>query len=158
LRDKLRSLAHRIRANLDDLEQILDRITVGWQRATQTNDDYYLDSVALNLHGFYSGVERIFELVAENVEGKLPQGENWHQLLLQQMAQEVPGTRPALISDKIHQQLSEYRGFRHIVRNVYTYNFDPAKMEKLVNSAPVVFAALKAELYAFASFLEHKSD
>lgn len=97
--DRLRLLAQRIRANLDDLEQVVDRIAVGWQRTWQTNDDYYLDSVALNLHGFYSGVERIFELVAENVDRLLPQGENWHQLLLQQMAQELPGIRPALISD-----------------------------------------------------------
>jgi hypothetical protein len=156
--DKLRLLAQRIRENLDDLEQVVDRIAAGWQRARQTNDDYYLDSVALNLHGFYSGIERIFELVGENVDGKLPQGENWHQLLLQQMAQEVPGTRPALISEKVYRQLSEFRGFRHIVRNVYTYNFDPAKMEKLVDSTPQVFAALRAELYAFASFLEHKSN
>jgi hypothetical protein len=112
----------------------------------------------LNLHGFYSGVERIFELVGEHVDGTLPRGENWHQLLLQQMAQEVPGIRPALISETVYQQLGEFRGFRHIVRNVYTYNFDPAKMGKLVDSAPRLHAALRAELYAFASFLEHKSD
>jgi hypothetical protein len=43
---------------------------------------------------------------------------------------------------------------RHIVRNVYTYRFDPAKVEKLVRSAPDVFTQLKAELSSLATFLE----
>ena len=25
----------------------------GWERARRSDDDYYLDRVALNLHGFY---------------------------------------------------------------------------------------------------------
>jgi hypothetical protein len=43
-----------------------------------------LDGVALNLHSFYSGTERIFELIAANVDDILPKGENWHQALLKQ--------------------------------------------------------------------------
>jgi hypothetical protein len=38
---------------------------------------------------------------------------------------------------------------------VYTHSFDPAKLGKLVNSAPELFARTKAELLAFAAFLEH---
>jgi len=41
-----------------------------------------LDGVALNLHSFYSGIERIFELIAANVDDIRPVGENWHQTLL----------------------------------------------------------------------------
>lgn len=52
-------------------------------------------------------------------------------------------------------RLDEYRRFRHVVRNVYTHRFDPAKLGKLVNSAPELFARTKAELLAFAAFLEH---
>lgn len=37
-----------------------------------SNDDHYLDGVALNLHGFYSGLERIFELVATRVDNTKP--------------------------------------------------------------------------------------
>lgn len=32
-----------------------------------SDQDIYLDSVALNLHGFYSGLERLFELVARHL-------------------------------------------------------------------------------------------
>jgi hypothetical protein len=79
----------------------------------------------------------------------------WHLLLLEQMTKEVPGIRPAVISTETGTRLDEYRRFRHVVRNVYTHRFDPAKLGKLVNSAPELFARTKAELLAFAAFLEH---
>ena len=92
----------------------------GWQRAQRAADDDCLDSVALNLHGFYSGLERIFERIAAVVDGSKPTGENWHQALLEHMTAEVFGVRPAVISDATREQLDAYRGFRHVVRNVYT--------------------------------------
>ncbi|KAF0108583.1 MAG: hypothetical protein FD146_469 [Anaerolineaceae bacterium] len=150
----LSGLAFRIRQELSELERVQERISEGWQRARRSNDDYYLDSVALNLHGFYSGLERIFTLIASNIDGDLPQGENWHTLLLEQMTKEVPRVRPAVLSSKVARRLNEYRGFRHVVRNVYTYRFDPARVEKLAVSAPNLLAALKDELTAFAAFLD----
>ncbi len=154
MNDNLRYLINRIRDELVEIEWVLQRVEEGWQRAKQSMDDYYLDGVALNLHGFYSGFERVFELIATVVDGLKPKGENWHKVLLQQMAAEVPGVRPAVISKVTYGQIDEYRGFRHIVRNVYTFKFDPAKIENLVEKAPVLFSQLQAELLAFAKFLE----
>jgi len=48
----------------------------------------------------------------------------------------------------------EYRGFRHIVRNVYTYKFDSGRIDKLAERAGPLFTRLRAELLAFADFLE----
>ena len=70
------------------------------------------------------------------------------------MTQEVSGIRPAGISTETGIRREEYRRFRHVVRNVYTHRFDPAKLGKLVNAAPELFARTKAELLAFAAFLE----
>lgn len=92
----LGELANRIRSELVEIERVLQRAEEGWQRARRTADDYYLDGVALNLHGFYNGLERIFELIAATVDDHRPEGENWHQALLQQMANEVPEVRPAM--------------------------------------------------------------
>ena len=119
-----------------ELRQLLRRVEEGWQRAEHSGDDYYLDGVALNLHGFYNGLERLFERTATVVDGSLPQGENWHQVLLKQMTREVTSVRPAVISERSYTLLDEYRDFRHVVRNVYTFKFDPAKMEGLVAKAP----------------------
>ena len=123
----LRHLAMRIRNELLEIEHTLKRATEGMNRAKETGDDYYLDGVALNLHSFYSGIERIFELIAVNIDDIVPEGENWHQILLKQMAEEMTEVRPAVVSDSVRLGLDEYRGFRHVVRNVYTYKFDSAR-------------------------------
>jgi hypothetical protein len=118
------------------------------------NDDHYLDGVALNLHGFYSGAERIFAHIAETIDGDLPHGEDWHRLLLQQMKTEVPGVRPAVISTETGEFLDDLRTFRHVVRNVYTHHLDPVRLGKLVKGTSDTFTQLYAELLAFAAFLE----
>jgi hypothetical protein len=115
-----------------------------------------LDSVALNLHGFYAGLERLFEVIVTAIDGAMPQGANWHQVLLQQMCTEAPSVRPAVISEGTRDALEEYRGFRHIVRHVYTFKFDPAKVQPLVEHIQAVFLQVRAELLAFAEFLERQ--
>lgn len=154
MNDRRARLAIRIRDELVDLERVIERITEGWRRSKRSADDYYIDGVALNLHGLYAGLERIFELIAVDVDGRVPQGENWHQTLLEQMAVEIPRVRPAVISLAVRQRLDEYRGFRHVVRNVYTFKFDPTRMAKLVKVSPNLLAQVRAELLAFAEFLE----
>lgn len=152
--DELELLAERIRNEFIELERVVHRVESGWERAKRSGDDYYLDGVALNLHGFYNGLERIFERVATILDGSLPQGENWHQLLLKQMTKEAPGVRPAVISDHVYVQLDELRGFRHVVRNIYTFKFNPHKLEKLVTEVGPLYKKVQSELLAFANFLE----
>ncbi len=152
--ESLKDLVIRIRNELPEIRHTLNRAMEGVKRAKQTGDDYYLDGVALNLHSFYSGIERVFELIASNVDDILPEGENWHQSLLKQMAEEMSDVRPAVISDFLRLGLDEFRGFRHIVRNVYTYKFNSARIEKLTEKAGPLFNQLQAELLAFADFLE----
>ena len=75
--ESLQRLEKRIQAELMELEIVVERVESGWQRAKTSGDDFYIDSVALNLHGFYSGIERIFERIAEAIDGTVPRGENW---------------------------------------------------------------------------------
>lgn len=154
MNERLLRLAQRISDELNDLEQVVERIQEGWHRTQQSGDNLYLDGVALNLHGFYTGLERLFERIATTIDGTLPQGANWHQVLLEQMEAERPGVRPSVISEETHQALDGYRGFRHIVRNIYTFRFDAAKMQQLVEDVPTIFARVRVELLAFVVFLE----
>lgn len=82
-------IAARILGELKDLSALVERMEEGWKRAKRTNDDYYLDGVALNLHGFYSGLERILEKIASSVDGSVLGGPNWHKELLDQTATEI---------------------------------------------------------------------
>lgn len=122
-------------------------------QVTAVGQDVYLESVALNLHGFYSGMERLLELIARQVDQSLPDGEMWHRDLLLQMASEQ-SVRPAVISQKLIPALDELRRFRHLVRNVYTFNLSPEKMKGLLDVLPEVWANLKIELLAFADYLD----
>ena len=154
--EELIKLVERIRQEMDELQRVFGRINEGWERARRSNDDYYLDSVALNLHGFYSGFEHIFTHIAETIDGDLPHGENWHMLLLQQMRNEIPGVRPAVISTKTGEILDELRKFRHIIRNVYTHRLDPVRLGKLVIGSSGMFKQINAEMSAFIAFLEQE--
>ena len=156
MNSRIYQLAQRIRSEFFELERVVKRSLEGWQRVQRTGDDYYLDSVALNLHGVYAGLERIFELIAGILDQSRPEGENWHQELLKQMAKDRAPVRPAVISESTCDRLEAYRGFRHVVRNIYTFRFDSAKIEKLIDELPNLMKQLQAELLAFADFLEKR--
>jgi hypothetical protein len=83
-------LASRILNEIAALELIVTKVERAWKAAGANSDDLYYDSVALNIHSFYSGLEKIFEKVASAVDGSVPQGVNWHHELLNQMALEIP--------------------------------------------------------------------
>jgi hypothetical protein len=113
-----------------------------------------VDTTALNLHGFYAGLERLLEIIAEGVDQAKPAGAHWHDDLLRQMAAEIPGVRPPVLSQETRERLDRYRGFRHVVRNVYTYNLDPEQVGVLVKQSAPTMAHVSQELAAFADFLE----
>ncbi|MDD5370372.1 MAG: hypothetical protein PHQ40_14915 [Anaerolineaceae bacterium] len=148
------ALAGRIRAYLEDLEMVVDRSVLLSTKALQSGDDGYWDGVALNLHSFYGATERIFEDIARTIDGSVPSGPDWHLGLLVQMSTELMGRRPAVISLKLREGLDEYRGFRHVVRNVYAFNFRPSRLKELVDTLPGCFDYLQNDLRIFAQFLE----
>jgi hypothetical protein len=149
-------LASRILNEISSLGLVVARVESAWKAAAANNDEFYFDSVALNIHSFYSGLERIFEKISSAVDGSLPQGINWHQELLNQMALEIPNVRPAVISENTRKQLDTYRGFRHVVRNLYTYHISPDKMKPLAKGIRRVFKQVEKELTAFSRFIQSK--
>jgi hypothetical protein len=53
--------------------------------------------------------------------------------------------------------LGAYLRFRHLVRNLYTWNFEAAKLANLVDRLSQTQTDLRADLVAFGSFLETAS-
>ena len=148
-------LSRRIELELEELERTQAAAQRHWQtaRTTTIDQDAYLNSVALNLHSFYSGLERIFELLAQELDGGVVGGDAWHTELLRQMALDVPDLRPPAIQAATADQLDEYRKFRHRIRNIYTTNLDPERMAHLVLHLPVLWPQIRSELELFAQFL-----
>ncbi len=146
------ALAALIRAELTELEQVVDRAERLLSKA-QADDDY-LDGVALNLHGFYAGAERILEGIARDVDGSVPAGPEWHRDLLSQMTSEVTGIRPAVISPTTWRCLEDYRGFRHVDRNVYTLSLRPPRVRELGAGLRACYGLLAHDAREFCAFLE----
>lgn len=52
-------LAERIRGEVPELQRVVDRALAAWTQVQRMpQEDAYLDSVALNLHSLYSGLEQ----------------------------------------------------------------------------------------------------
>lgn len=153
--DVYTELINRIQDELIDLDRVVARALRSWELVKKAHEeqDAYLDSVALNLHGFYSGLERLFELIARHIDGSLPEGETWHRDLLQQMSNDLEGVRPAVFGKNTSESLDDFRRFRHLVRNMYTTNLLPDKMDMFMANLPGLWSAIKKELTAFSDFL-----
>ena len=113
----------------------------------------YTRALASILHDFYSGAEKIFRKIAEDLNGGLPAGEDWHRQLLHAMALTIPELRPAVISVETEAALLEFLRFRHIFRNVYGFALKPEKLAELRGRLPVTHAMFIQELRIFTAWL-----
>ena len=121
-------LAGRIRQETAELSTIIARAERACRVARQGGEDsdLYVDAMALNLHDFYSGLERIFRQIATTVDRSIPSGQEWHRDLLGQMCVDVPNIRPTVLTRDTCDALDEFMSFRHVVRNVYAFQLDGA--------------------------------
>lgn len=148
-------IVKRIHRELLDLDRVVARAQRAWNHAPRSADpDMYGDSAALNIQGLYTGIERIFEQIARQLDNRIPTGDSWHLDLLHQMQANVPGVRPAVISGDSLVGLDELRRFRHVVRNVYATNLNPKKLGDLMVVLGKCWPEVRAELMAFADFLQ----
>ena len=157
---RYRLLAERLRADLNRLEHVVLRAEGALERAARqpADQDYFLAAAALDMHGFYSGIERLFELIAQEIDEILPKGSRWHRDLLAQMSLSVTDLRPAVLRPETHAALLTYLEFRHIVRNVYTFNLQPERVAELVRGLRPTFTQVKHDLGTFAAFLTELSE
>ncbi len=69
------------------------------------------------------------------------------------MSLEVEGVRPAVIAPSTRNDLQELLAFRHVVRNIYGYELDGARVAALAKRAAAVFAGFRSEVEKFCGFL-----
>lgn len=147
--------AGRIRRDLDNIERTVERAREAMELSSSEGAGTLLvDAAALNLHDFYAGLERLFEVVASSVDESMPAGPDWHRELLSQLGVEIPGIRPVVLSEKTVRTLDDYLRFRHVVRNVYAFELDARRVSRLVDSVAEAFSLVKSDLLAFADFLQ----
>jgi hypothetical protein len=156
MKERYAIVAARMRQDLTGVARVVDRAerAMTFARQRPEEQDVYLDSAALNLHDFYAGLERIFRHIAAAMDQSIPSGPEWHRELLRQMNVTLPPIRPQVVSVQTIKTLDEYLRFRHVVQNIYTFEFDPERIEQLVQRLRPAFERIQVELLAFADFLE----
>lgn len=116
-------------------------------------DDIYFDSLisalTLYLENFYMGVERVFRLIANEIDQIIPTGESWHIQLLKQMSLELHPIRSAVISQETYEQLNELRGFRHVARSLYAYDLEPQRVIQLSKNAEKCYENFMLDISTF---------
>ncbi|MCL0080946.1 hypothetical protein M1N64_01770 [Peptococcaceae bacterium] len=101
------------------------------------------------LHDYYNAIEHIFKNIAQNIDESLPKGSDWHSGLISQMSRAVPGTRPAVITKKTLELISELKGLRHVIRAKYGLNINAKKIYLAVNNLHLISKYFKSDLNAF---------
>ncbi|MCB0154339.1 MAG: hypothetical protein KDF65_06035 [Anaerolineae bacterium] len=119
--------------------------------------EVFYENQALKLHNFYNGCERIFQIVASELNGALPDGYDWHKRLLERMALDHEG-RPALISEETARILEKYLAFRHVVRNIYGYELESGRVAQLVAEQEDAWYLFETNVRQFVTWLRDTAD
>ena len=147
-----------IRRECLELDRLVDLCINRYHRrddfAGQGEEDILSDSLAMCIHSFYTGIERIFKAIIREVDGVTSSGPEWHRNLLSAMSVECPGVRPAVISEDTFRSLDDYRAFRHLFRNIYTYRIEPKRIFELIDVLVGTWEMTKRDLEKFLVFLE----
>lgn len=143
-----RRLAAEIEHELERLEQLREELG----SAPRDDDTFTLRARGSVLHDFYSGIERVFIRIAEELNGGVPQGEQWHRQIITDMSLEIPGVRPPVIQPELARELGDYLRFRHVFRNVYGSLLEAERMRPLEERLPDVLAAFLKQIRAFLAW------
>ena len=100
------------------------------------------------LESFYTGLERIFERIAKEVDSRQPEGERWHIELLNQVALQTE-SRSAVISGDSRERLRDYLAFRHRSRHASVHYLVWNSMAQLVASISQTWNIVRSEILQF---------
>ncbi len=115
-----------------------------------------LDHMVLGscLHNLYNAFEAYLLRVAKFFENSVDE-HMWHRDLVDRMALDIPGIRPALITDRtLLARIDELRRFRHVFRNLYKNRLHPGKLRIVSEAAEGIDQAFLPMHEAFVRWLE----
>lgn len=93
--NNIKVLEETVKDELKKLKQ-LEKEKDGLLKSKPSN--YALRAGGSILHDFYTGIEKIFEDIAKEVDRRVPIGDSWHSDLLHQMTLDISGLRPSVIT------------------------------------------------------------
>lgn len=106
------------------------------------------------LHDFYNCCERIFKKITTDINGGFEQRENWHKELLYRMTISMEDIRPPVLSKKLAAELDEYLSFRHLFRNIYGFELENDRLDRLVAKFEPVSRSFRKQITEFLRKME----
>ncbi|MBS3886398.1 MAG: hypothetical protein KGZ56_04990 [Dethiobacter sp.] len=135
-------------ANIAELKRSVSEIT-----SQELSNEVEKRVTASLLNDFYLAAERIFKRIAKELDGGMPEGEEWHKTLLRQMSVDLPEVRPYVINKVLYTKLEEYLKFRHLVRNIYGFQLDYRRFRHLVNELDNVSEEFENQVLHFLNIM-----
>lgn len=152
------ALTRRLAAEIRGEFASLGRLEEQSAAAPREADTFSLRGRGSILHDFYSGIERVFVRIADELNGGVPKGDHWHRQLLRDMSLEIPGLRPAVIDEDLEHSLGDFLRFRHVFRNVYGFTLKDERMRPLEDKLPEVLGDFRRQLERFLVWMVGDGD
>jgi len=152
--DAIRQLANDIEielAKLAALEREMLRVQAKITEIPACADLFY-ENIAFKLHNFYTGCERVFSLVAIELNGGLPNGGDWHRQLLARMQTEQTD-RKAVVTPQTAEKIKAFLSFRHVIRDIYGFELDAERIENLLAQYPTAWSQFERDVSDFIKWL-----
>jgi hypothetical protein len=151
---RLRKLASEIRAEIERIARTVEEIDAARaELEAETPARLAVYGSAALLETYYSGVEKALMRIAA-VSGGVPEGPAWHRALLEDMLLDVPGVRPAVLSEEAARLLEPYLSFRHRFRNLYLFDLRAEIIAGLLADARRAWGMADRDLSRFAATLD----
>lgn len=139
---------------LENLRRLVDEMRELLKKIKNEPDFITTRAAGSIIHDFYCGIEKIFERIALNIDGNLPQGEDWHTKLLLQMTQPLSKKRDEVLDHDSMQSLKELLRFRHLFRNIYGFELKWAKIKPLCLKLEEIYDRLKLKMEKFLKYFK----
>jgi len=156
--NKFLALKEHLTDELLALEQCITELVHAIERASPMMESYDVRALASYINDFYRRCERMSERIAVTLDGGLPQGENWHQALLRQVAEPGGENRPPLWSGALLMDLDAYRRFRHVVHHKYGDDLQPDYVLEIAEMAAEMMPKIRGAIDQFNEWLVQQSE
>jgi len=158
-RIQIERLIAELENELAHLERIQAQVQDARSRFGDTEpDEFRVQGVGLVLHDFYNAAENMFKRIASELGEGVPQGGEWHAILLRNMTVRIPTLRPPVIRAETASLLDEFRRFRHRVRHAYGFTLRWSTLHGLLLEFDEAHQALVADARQFVTFLKAMTE
>ena len=144
-----------INAQLDTIERVFALVQARAEDLSPNNPEK-LESLAYQIHNFYSATEDLLKLVATYFEDNISDSSQWHSLLLKRMMQSIEGVRPPVLSWETYEKLNSLRAFRHFFRHAYGVTLDFSQLKTNLEKTLEVKPILNQEISRFLILLKEE--